>query len=252
VKYMGPVSQSRLSLPPNEVHVWRARLTQPPRALARLARVLSSDERDRAARFRTSGLRASFVACRAVQRHVLSRYLPDGPHELVFDYSMYGKPSIAGETGTAGISFNTSNSGDVAVIAVCHGQTVGVDIEKIRPVSNADCIAGRFFAPEDVAQFRAGPSVERARVFLELWTRREACIKAVGATVWSELGQADLIELWKKASHNAAAGAANSNEQVHLHMGKLALDSGFVGTLAVLSSERPLLRNFEWTRRDLI
>lgn len=230
--------------------MWRARLTQPPDVIARLARVLSNDEHERATRFDTTTQRALFVACRGVQRHVLSRYLPHRPHELVFDYSIYGKPSIIEEMA-AGISFNTSNSGDLAVFAVCYGHTVGIDIEKIRTVGNLDCIAACFLAPEDAAQWQARPRMERARVFLDLWTHREACIKAVGESVWSELGQTALREQWMKA-FNSDHLAAASKHHFDWHVRKVALDSRFVCTLAVLSAEPPLLRNFEWTRHDLI
>src|SRR5881227_4070643 len=103
------------------VHVWRASLANVP---ARLGRLLSAGERERAERFprRTDG--ELWASGRGVLRALLGCYLGIDPHRLVVTAGPNGKPSLeAGanprrtprEHPAHPLTFNLSHSGDIAL-----------------------------------------------------------------------------------------------------------------------------------------
>jgi 4'-phosphopantetheinyl transferase len=78
------------------------------------------------------------------------------------------------------VEFNLSHSGILALYAFTSGRAVGVDVELIRKVPDADDLAERFFSPTETALLRALPPDRRSLAFLACWTRKEAFIKALG------------------------------------------------------------------------
>lgn len=158
-----------------EIHVWRLRLEVPGAIVARFERLLAPDEMERAGRFQFEHLRRRFVIARAALRLLLSRYLHVPAEQILFTYGPKGKPRVTG----ASIHFNTSHSGDLALLAFA-GCEIGVDIEQIRPLPELEEIAKRFFCAQEAAELTSLPLSERERAFFRCWTRKEAYLKAVG------------------------------------------------------------------------
>jgi 4'-phosphopantetheinyl transferase len=57
---------------------------------------------------------------------------------------------------------------------------VGVDVERIRPETNALELAERFFSPPEVKWLRSQPPAQLVPSFFACWTAKEAYIKAQG------------------------------------------------------------------------
>lgn len=169
-----------LELGRDEIHVWLASLDQPQAVVRRLAQSLSGDERLRAERFRFEQDRRRFSVGRGLLRVILARYLGVAPSRMEFRFGPYGKPALAGLSSGDGFRFNVSHSHGLALYAFGRHGEVGVDLEYVRPVPDADEIAERCFAPGERAALRALPPRERHRAFFRCWTRKEAYIKAVG------------------------------------------------------------------------
>jgi 4'-phosphopantetheinyl transferase len=64
--------------------------------------------------------------------------------------------------------------------AFCLAANIGIDLEKVRPISDAEGIAARFFSTGEHARFQALPKEKRNDAFFACWTRKEAFIKALG------------------------------------------------------------------------
>ncbi|MBI3457317.1 MAG: 4'-phosphopantetheinyl transferase superfamily protein [Candidatus Rokubacteria bacterium] len=169
-----------LSLGGEDVHVWSAWLEQPAARAHQLAGLLSADERGRAQRFRGELDRERFIAGRGVLRAILGRYLDADPKDLEFRYGPSGKPCLAGNLEAAGLHFNVSHSAAVAVYAVARGREVGVDVERLRAIPDAERIAARFFSEQERAALRAILPGDRTSAFYRCWTRKEAYLKALG------------------------------------------------------------------------
>jgi 4'-phosphopantetheinyl transferase len=161
-----------------EIHIWEFRSEMPESRQEEITALLSSDERERAARFHFERDRQRFSVTRAQTRMILGGYLQSAPRELRFQHSAREKPSLAG--ASADIRFNVSHSGDQAVVAVASGREIGVDIEQIR--SNVECeqLAERFFSLSERNFIRELPQGKKLHAFFRLWTCKEAFLKAHG------------------------------------------------------------------------
>jgi len=120
----------------------------------------------------------------------------------------HGKPFVA---GAAGLSFNVSHSGDVAVVAVALHAEVGADVEVLRPRRFLDRLATRVLTDDEYARWCALSSDARLEAFLRSWTGREAYLKAIGLGLRAPLRDA-LSEArgWTIAPIRGLTGAVGS------------------------------------------
>ncbi len=150
--------------------------------------VLSREERDRASRFRFDRDRRLYVVRRAKLRSLLSRYLACPPREVPIRIGPRGKPFIA----DSALQFNVSHSGGFALYVVAHSLDVGCDIEVHDDLLAVDPIAERFFSPVEQRVLRHFPPNGRAAAFFDVWTRKEAVLKASGLGLSSPLDSFDV------------------------------------------------------------
>lgn len=159
------------------VHVWRFALDADEERLPQLEAVLIDEERARAHRFRGAGLKRRFVTGRATLRAILGAYLSVEPSRVVFTYGLHGKPVAV---GARGLEFNLAHSGGIALCALTPGSPLGVDVEALRPMENAERIIARYFTPREQADFLSHAAGDRQAAFYRGWTRKEAFLKATG------------------------------------------------------------------------
>lgn len=162
-----------------EVHLWPVPLEVTDAAQPGLERLLSDQERERARGYVFQRDRRRFIAGRAMLRIVLARYLGLPADEIEFRQGPNGKPFLSNRWAR-GLEFNLSKSHGLALIAICVGEEVGVDLELVRDIKDATGIVQRFFCPEEIAQWAALDPAQRTRAFFDCWTRKEAYVKAVG------------------------------------------------------------------------
>jgi 4'-phosphopantetheinyl transferase len=166
-----------LVLGPGSVHLWFAPSGTVPIQFEPDVSVLSHDERKRALAFRFDLDRARYIRAHRMLRAVLSRYTGIPADALRFVQNDCGKPSLAEPSD---VHFNMSDTLDAALLAVTLSGEVGVDIEKLRPVPDAADIASRYFTPVESEWIFSRDKTDRDKGFLQLWTRKEAVIKAEG------------------------------------------------------------------------
>lgn len=175
-----PEPPDNLILATNDVHVWRLPLTQPAEVRQQLAAFLDPDERDRASRFHFEKDRHHYTVGRGVLRILLGRYLGLSPAAIKFRYGQQSKPALTNDAAPFDLRFNLSHSHGEALLAFSHGRELGVDIEQIRHLNDAESIATHYFSAQDIATFLALPPEQRDEGFFNCWTRKEAYIKAIG------------------------------------------------------------------------
>jgi 4'-phosphopantetheinyl transferase len=157
-----------------------SRLDEGLEALAEWARLLSEAERRRASRLAFDRDRRRFIVARARLRQLLSERLGAPPESIELACGAHGKPALAGRFVESDLRFNLAHSGDIAVYAFSRGREVGVDVEAVRAIPDADAVAARFFSRREDEAYRALAPGERALGFFNCWTRKEAFVKAVG------------------------------------------------------------------------
>jgi 4'-phosphopantetheinyl transferase len=154
--------------------------------------VLSPAERARADRFVRACDRRRFVVARARLRHLLGERLNTSPRAVRFAYGPAGKPALAPHHGPTTLRFNVSHCGDVAAFVLMDGCEVGIDIEEVRPLPDADDIAALVFSERERIAYRALPPAAKFSGFFNGWTRKEAFVKAVGDGLGYPLDQFDV------------------------------------------------------------
>lgn len=171
---------ANLLLSHNDVHVWFACLNVPAHHLEQLAQSLSTDEQNRALHFYYEHHRKRFTVGRGLLRAILGRYLDIEPSRLQFCYGPRGKPALGKTFGGSMIRFNMAHSQEFAIYAVSYRREVGIDLECVRPMPDAEQITGRFFSAYEDELFRAISASQKLEAFFNCWTRKEAYLKAIG------------------------------------------------------------------------
>ncbi len=219
-------------LPPDVVDVWRVELDQPASGVERLARPLSADEQRRAAGFRSDALRRRFVVAHGALRTILGRYLEVDPAALLFRVGRRGKPSLLLPGNSRPLHFNLSHAHALALVAVARDRELGVDVERCRPLPDADAIAERFFSPFELRALRALPPERRLEGFYRVWTCKEAYIKARGDGLALPLDQFDVTFEADGAAALARTGD-DPNEAARWSLRTLEVAPGYAAALAV-------------------
>src|SRR6059058_6187196 len=164
-----------------DVEIVVARPDVGPDAVSASATLLSDRERERARRFAFDPDRNRFIVARALLRQLLAARLGERPEAVELASGSRGKPALAGRFATSDLRFNVS-----------HCKEVGVDVEAVRTLPDADDVAARWFSPREYASYRALEPGERALGFFQCWTRKEAFIKALGDGLFHPLDRFDV------------------------------------------------------------
>lgn len=135
---------------------------------------LDADELAQAHRLAFAADRRRYLAAHVGLRRHLGHELQRAPATLVFGRDALGKPRLA----TQRCEFNLSHTVERAALAIAD-RPVGVDIEQLREIGDLDALAERCFTADERKELEAA-DVRRAEWFLHGWTRKEACLKAIG------------------------------------------------------------------------
>lgn len=160
------------------IRIALAHLDRPADETAALGQLLSSDERQRAARFVRETHRHRYTVARATLRLLLGHCVDTDPAAIEFRYAEQGKPLLAGALAES-VHFNVSHSDSFAFYAISPDGPLGCDIERIRPVPEMAEIVSRWFAPSEHELILS--RADRDESFFRYWTLKEAVLKGVGS-----------------------------------------------------------------------
>jgi len=161
---------------PGEVLLWEVEIGDNPPTADEIA-PLSEEEQARLQAFRAPAALRAFARMRLALRHILADCLGETPDTLKIVLLPSGKPVLSGDSG---IHFSLSHTGKRGLIAICHGVDIGVDIEITTEDRDLDAVARRFFLPKESAWLAACNALEKRARFYEIWTSKEALLKARG------------------------------------------------------------------------
>lgn len=232
------------ALLPAEVHLWRVFVSGPVASDAAAAGALSEDERTRAYRFRFEADRGRFVASHAALRHILASYLGATPASLTFGTDTHGKPFLDAPAHGRSLRFSLSHSGDLALVAVSLGREVGVDVEQVRPRVDLEGFAARYFSPRERDALARVPPGDRLHAFLEIWTLKEAYLKACGDGLVRALDAFDVTV--DEAPSRLAAVRDRPGEEARWTLQRVEVGEDFAAALAV-EGRGWQLRQLDWS-----
>lgn len=139
--------------------------------------LLDDREHARAARFAFERDRVRYVCAHAALRRLLADRTGVPAAALRFELGEFGKPQLR---DVPGCTFSLSHSGDRALVAFADRDQIGVDLEAVHTLRDVDALAAQCLRPQERFHFEATPKSERDLAFLRAWTRKEACLKALG------------------------------------------------------------------------
>jgi 4'-phosphopantetheinyl transferase len=140
---------------------------------------LSPLELQQAWRFVFERDRRRYLAAHTALRKLIAARTRVEPMDLQFAEGTFGKPSLCNAAHDC--AFNLSHSADDAVVLIAAQGEIGVDVEVLRPMPDALDLAQRNFSVEECAAFTGIDPALRDSAFLTGWTRKEACLKAIGS-----------------------------------------------------------------------
>lgn len=143
------------------------------------AALMNRDESARGTRLRYPHLRRAFTITRGLVRLILSQYADVEPSAWRFEAAEHGKPRIAWPGG-GDLRFSVSHTQSVIAVLVVRGAEAGVDVERIDREFEVEPIARRFFSGLEREALMALDEPLRPRRFFQLWTAKEAYLKARG------------------------------------------------------------------------
>ena len=170
-----------LKLDHDQLDVWLCSLsTVDMAARTECWALLNRLEHERYERFLDADARDQYLVGRALTRMALSRYAGVPESRWVFKASHFGRPSVSEPHIHRNIHFSLSHTSGFVVLAVSRLDEVGVDIEADeREVDIYSTARAAFSAIEAEAILRRDHASAR-KLFFELWTLKEAYVKARG------------------------------------------------------------------------
>jgi 4'-phosphopantetheinyl transferase len=147
--------------------------------LEQLGNTLSLEERQRSGRLRRPADRRDYIVAHALLRTALTKRGGGAPCTWRFEADVRGKPFVAPGQPSFNISLSHT-TGFVACAVTCAGP-VGIDVERVGEVGDTDLVVRHMLAPTEIEALERCPAEERPSRFVELWTLKEAYLKATGA-----------------------------------------------------------------------
>lgn len=145
-----------------------------------LADILTPEELIHSERLRGPEQKNTWLSCRATLRLVLASFLSINPQIIEFKKGRFGKLHIIGSN----LFFNVSHSNNSFLLGFNHLGRIGVDIEKLSGKEELPSLINYAFSEEEADYCNKGILPER---FTEVWTLKEAFLKAVGVGLVDEL-----------------------------------------------------------------
>jgi 4'-phosphopantetheinyl transferase len=231
------MSLSPSALQPGVTHLFVARPEGVLAAASHHADWLSPTERERVERYRLTSDGARYRATRVLVRGVLAGFLGRPPGELDFVELAHGRPALRQETTR--LDFNTSRSASWLALVVTAGAVCGVDVEDGSRQADFLGIA-RAFAPSERALLEASSPDARRRHFFELWTLKEATLKALGTGLSLSLG-ACAFRLEEAQPPQVTFSSAIAEDAAQWSFFQRAPEGGYLLAVAVRSARPPEL-----------
>ena len=185
-------SEVDLVLEAQTIHLWWISLDVTEENLHHLISLLSESEKIKAEWFKFPQHQRRYQAVHGILRIILARYLNLDPTQINFTHSDRGKPYLTNDCNSLNLQFNLSHSENRAIVGISRDRSIGVDLEKMRPMGNAMLLAERFFCPSEYTLLTQAIPEERDKLFFQLWTAKEAYLKATGEGISGGLNQVEI------------------------------------------------------------
>lgn len=156
------------------IGLWRAPVAALLAAVADPEAALPPNEHEYCRRYRHPDARRRALAVRLLAHRALAWIDPGRAWQIA--HRAGGQPHLP----DAALAISLAHSGAWAACALGRVAAVGVDIEVVRPRPRLLAFAHRFYSTAEVAWLESLADAGRLAAFYDIWTLREAWLKAQG------------------------------------------------------------------------
>jgi 4'-phosphopantetheinyl transferase len=201
--------------------------------------LLSIEEQRQADGYHFERDRISYIISHIALRRLISHYTRIPPNKINFTKNNFGKPYIDYE----GLYFNLSHTTGKTIIGFFN-QEIGIDIEYLDQELDIDELIPLIMSNKEQKILKQLQAPAKKNMFIKLWTRKEALLKAIGSGIHDDITTLDVSNLkyfnnklpasrplqWKIASLNTndkkyyAHVAYNSAEKKEITYNKIDFD----------------------------
>lgn len=184
IKTINPISTDELingrdgisSLKKGDIQIWSIPLDTDDRLRSACLNVLGEKGRERISFFKFKQVQESYIISQGGLRLLLAYYLGVPGENVQLGRLSKGKPfSIDNPT----LRFNMSNSGRKVVYAFSLDEEIGIDLERIREMSDLDELIEKNYSTPERSYINKLPG-KRLYRFFKFWTIKESYLKAIG------------------------------------------------------------------------
>lgn len=147
---------------------------------SRLEACLSEEEVERKNRFIFYEDQDAYVTAHALLRFCLSIYSKILPDQWRFQCESGGRTQIDSKQNFLDLQFSLSHTKKMVGCLIAKGTDCGFDIEKVGRIADPLGFAKQFFTPNEVSILAALTDIEQSVLFTQLWSLKEAYLKAKG------------------------------------------------------------------------
>lgn len=181
----------RTSLPPGAARCWHVDLAHVDDSdVDGLARLLPRSEIERVERYGRLLDRKRTITAHGALRLLMRGIAGVRPDSIVIERTAQGKPKFT----SGDYAFNISHSGDKVLLVIARGGEVGIDVERIRDLSDIPGIIRQFFHADEVRELVCLPKTRLSEAFFRLWVCKEAIAKSLGLGLALDMSTYRVIE----------------------------------------------------------
>jgi 4'-phosphopantetheinyl transferase len=154
---------------------------------------LTPHEKNQANSYYTQELSENYIISHAILRQILSDHTKIYANEIEFTVGPYGKPYL--KNNQQSIEFNMSHSKDMLYIVVTKDIEVGVDVEFKDNNINITELQNLVLSKQEADHLNTLESqTQKKDFFYNIWTLKEAIVKATGQGLSYPISQINLID----------------------------------------------------------
>lgn len=224
----------QIELNKNNALVFTAYLPSLHEQLPSLWEPLSIQEKTQAKKFVNTYLRERYIISHGVLRYLLAFYTKNNFQTIEYAKNQFGKPFL--KNNSSKIHFNMSHSKDYAAYILALDCQVGIDIEwkgRNIDVQELSCLV---LTENETAIFNELNSEEKLNTFYDIWTKKEAILKALGQGLFYPMNQ---LEIMNVMANNNAHYIANNTKFCCSALTNL---NDYLGAVAVAHEPREVIR----------
>jgi 4'-phosphopantetheinyl transferase len=163
-----------------EIHIWSSRLDQPGEVIEDCRRVLTIPDLERIERYKTAQLRNRHTVARGLLISLIALYTKKNPRQVRLQSNEFQRPVLVDDLGATELQFSLSHSNHMGLYAFTRGALIGVDLEENMPMADWHGVKSLCLSDYEKGWFSQFPPERQFESFLQIWTIKEAYLKAIG------------------------------------------------------------------------